>query len=50
VAAIQLGRRFVGVEQNPAHFAVACRRIEQAVSQGQLFTPAAKPQLQEELL
>lgn len=45
VAAIQLGRRFCGIETNPAHFAVACRRIEQAVNQGQLFAPVpAAPQ------
>jgi DNA modification methylase len=33
VAAIRLGRRFVGVELNPAYFDVACRRIEQAARQ-----------------
>lgn len=37
VAAIQLGRRFVGVERNPRYFEIACRRIEEAHKQGALF-------------
>lgn len=47
VAAVQLGRRFVGIEADPGYFELACRRIEQAVNQGQLFGdagPAAAPQ------
>lgn len=44
VAAAQLGRSFVGVEIDPAHFATACRRIEQAYRQPRLFAePAPKP-------
>jgi hypothetical protein len=39
VAAIQLGRKFIGIERDPAYFEIACKRIEQAVAQGQLFTP-----------
>ena len=31
VAAIDQGRRFVGIEIEPAYFDLACRRIEQAV-------------------
>lgn len=30
VAAIRAGKRFVGIEHNPAHFDTACRRIEEA--------------------
>jgi DNA modification methylase len=37
VAAIAEGRRFVGVELDPAFFDMACRRIEKAQRQGQLF-------------
>jgi DNA modification methylase len=37
VAAIQLGRRFVGIEREPKYFDIACRRIEQAQKQGKLF-------------
>lgn len=39
VAAVQLGRRFVGIERNAKHFATACRRIEQAQQQAELFAP-----------
>lgn len=51
VAAIQLGRKFIGIERDEKYFEIACRRIEQAVAQGQLFAPepAAKP-VQESLL
>lgn len=47
VAAIQAGRRFVGIELEPRWFELACRRIETAVNQGQLFgdaSPIAAPQ------
>lgn len=39
VAALQAGRSFVGIEQDPGRFAIACKRIEQAHAQGQLFAP-----------
>lgn len=32
VAAIRAGKRFVGIEKNPAHFDTACARIEAAVA------------------
>lgn len=41
VAAIQMGRKFVGVEIDPKYFAIACRRIEDAQRQTTLFEPAA---------
>lgn len=46
VAAIQLGRKFIGIEREERYFDIACKRIEQAVAQGQLFTPepARKPE------
>jgi site-specific DNA-methyltransferase (adenine-specific) len=34
VAAIQLGRSFIGIEREPKYFDIACKRIEQAVAQG----------------
>ncbi|MES2295239.1 MAG: site-specific DNA-methyltransferase [Pseudomonadota bacterium] len=37
VAALKLGRRFFGIEQDPDWFDIACRRIEDAQRQGQLF-------------
>lgn len=39
VAALQLGRSFIGIEREPKYFDIACRRIEQAHAQGQLFKP-----------
>ena len=45
VACVQMGRRFIGIERDPKYFDIACRRIEQAANQGQLFAPpAAQPQ------
>jgi site-specific DNA-methyltransferase (adenine-specific)/modification methylase len=37
VAAVQMGRDFIGIEREPAYFDIACRRIEDAQRQGSLF-------------
>jgi site-specific DNA-methyltransferase (adenine-specific) len=50
VAAIQLGRKFIGIEREPKYFDIACQRIEQAVAQGQLFEPEQTKQVQEQLI
>lgn len=50
VAAIQLGRKFIGIEREPKYFDIACKRIEQAVAQGQLFAPEPVKQEQAVLL
>jgi site-specific DNA-methyltransferase (adenine-specific) len=50
VAAIQLGRSFIGIEREPKYFDIACQRIERAVAQGQLFAPERAKQVQEALL
>jgi len=47
VAALQLGRKFIGIEREPNYFDIACRRIEQAYKQGQLF--AAEQPKQEQI-
>lgn len=39
VAAMQSGRSFIGCEMSQEYFDIACRRIEQAHAQGQLFEP-----------
>lgn len=39
-ACCALGRAFVGIEASSRHFEIACRRIEQAQKQAQLFEPA----------
>lgn len=44
VAAVKLGRRFIGIEIEPKYFDIACRRIEEAAKQPDLFIePPAKP-------
>jgi modification methylase len=50
VAALMEGKRFIGVEQSQEYFEIACRRIEQAYSQQQLFTHHPAKQVQESLL
>ncbi len=37
VAAVQMGRTFIGIEREERYFDIACRRIEQAQRQGDLF-------------
>ena len=41
VAAVQMQRTFVGIEADRVFFDIACRRIEDAQRQGQLFGEAA---------
>lgn len=49
VAAVKLGRRFIGIEIEEHYFTIACRRIEDALKQPDLFIekpqPAPKPAL-----
>lgn len=37
VAAVQMGRDFIGIEREERYFEIACRRIEEAQRQGDLF-------------
>ena len=41
VAAVQMGRDFIGVEKEERYFDIACKRIEQAQRQGDMFIPGA---------
>jgi DNA modification methylase len=41
VAAVQMGRNFIGIEREPKYFDIACRRIEQAQRQGDMFIERA---------
>lgn len=50
VAAIQLGRKFIGIERDERYFEIACKRIERAAAQGQLFAPEPVKQVQESFL
>lgn len=42
VAAIQLGRKFIGIERERKYFDIACERIENAQRQQTLFEPQPK--------
>ena len=48
VAAIQMGRKFIGIEREPKYFEIACKRIEQATKQDDMFIAQTK-QVQESL-
>jgi DNA modification methylase len=50
VAAIQLGRNFIGCEIDPTYYAIAEKRIKEATLQPQLFTSKPIEETQEELL
>lgn len=50
VAAVKLGRKFIGIEIEPKYFDIACRRIEEATKQQDLFIEKPKPAKQEALL
>lgn len=37
VAAVQMGRKFIGIEREESYFEIACRRIEDAQRMGDMF-------------
>jgi len=37
VACVKSGRSFIGIEREPSYFDIACRRIEEAYRQGDMF-------------
>ena len=39
VAAVEQGRRFIGIERERRYFDIACERIARAQAQGQLLPP-----------
>lgn len=49
VAAVKLGRRFTGIEIDPAYFDVACKRIAEALKQPDMFIEKPAPVKQEAL-
>jgi DNA modification methylase len=50
VAAAKLGKTFIGIEREPSYFDIACRRIEAAYKQPDLFIEKPKPATQEVML
>jgi DNA modification methylase len=47
IAALQMGRQFIGIEREQKYFDIACKRIEQAIAQPQLFSHEQPKQIQE---
>jgi DNA modification methylase len=50
VACAKLGRKGIGIELDPGYFDIACRRVEEAMRQPDLFVPPAPAPVQEPLL
>ena len=50
VACAKLGRKFIGIEIEPRYFDIACKRIEQAYAQPDMFIERPKPAKQEVML
>jgi site-specific DNA-methyltransferase (adenine-specific)/modification methylase len=50
VAAVKLGRKFIGIEIEPKYFDIACRRISEALKQPDMFIEPHKPAVQEKLV
>lgn len=50
IAAVQLGRKFTGIEIQPKYFDIACRRISDALARPDLFIEPPKPPKQESFL
>lgn len=49
VACAKLGRKFIGIELEPRYFDIACKRIEDAYKQGDLFVEPPKKVKQDTL-
>lgn len=50
VAAMNTGRNFIGIELDPGYFDIACRRVEEAYRQRDLFVPQPKAYIQKEMI
>jgi site-specific DNA-methyltransferase (adenine-specific) len=48
VAAVNLGRKFIGIEIEPKYFEIACKRIQDAIDAPDMFIEPPKPTKQEE--
>lgn len=49
VACAKMGRKFIGIEREPEYFKIACKRIEEAYKQPDLFVESPKKAQQDEL-
>lgn len=47
IACAKMGRKFIGIEIDEKYFDIACRRIEEAYKQPDMFIAPVEPQIQE---
>lgn len=47
VACVKMGRKFIGIEREPKYFEIACRRIEEAYKQPDMFLQAPQPKAEQ---
>lgn len=50
VACVKLGRKFIGIEIEERYFTIACKRIEDAYRQGDMFRDQPRPKPKQEAL
>jgi len=50
VACAKMGRAGIGIEQDPGYFEIACRRVEEAYRQPDMFVPKPSAPAQEGFL
>jgi DNA modification methylase len=50
VACVKTGRRFIGIELDPDYFEIACKRIEDAYKQPDMFINKEPQPIQEPLI
>lgn len=50
VAAVRMGRKFIGIEKEPVYFDIAVMRIKDALSRPDMFVEPPKPAKQEAML
>lgn len=50
VACVKIGRKFIGIEREPKYFEIACKRIEQAYAQPDLFVAPPAPKLIQDVM
>lgn len=50
VAAVMMGRGFVGIEIEPKHFDASCKRVSEAIRQGDMFIEKPAPAKQDILI
>lgn len=50
VAALNAGRRFIGIEKNPEYFELACNRLRAAAMQGTIFNAPGKTRADQQAL